>query len=289
MVTWDDVYQPTFTLPATAVLGVEPVNAGVNDQDVHSSDHHPPLCHAANRTTESSSTASPVTVPVTPPLAPPTVVGDGSSETSGDETSGDETDMSPSEVRFPYTSKVGERIKRLVAAKNATAARGYIPSDQDIAAAEGADITRLGLRNPWAKKKLFYCRFKARLIDGTWDYSDLPCHEEEGQNIGYSTRDDLVRHLREHHYEMVRPPEKKKVRFRKEVEKAYANHFDREKEKWRRVNRLERPKPARSSPTGIIKPMRMMRIRRKIMKMKRTTNMCPSTSLIAILIVGCGL
>lgn len=121
----------------------------------------------------------------------------------------------PTQFTFPYSVKVGERIKQLIAAKNPTAARRFIPYEQGIQSAYNAKATTKAIkdhnlavekqRKPGPRTEVHWCRYQARLVSGEWKYSDKPCYMLEGHNTGFSSWDIVVRHLKEHHFEMHIP------------------------------------------------------------------------------------
>lgn len=222
--TWEEIYQPTFVYESTgaALPTKAPANKEGNYSSLdlfHVSDHEAMYDAAASVSTER--------IILTPPETTP-------ASSKSDKEPEEETAL-PAEVDFRYGTEVEEEIEQLIARKNVTEARKYIPLDQDLVCIEGAQkvretIEELGLRVLTVKESLYYCRYQARLIDGTWKYSGQPCHEHEGQNKGYSSRDDAVRHIREHHFRVARPSEKKKVCIQLYTDGSDTNHRDRERE-----------------------------------------------------------
>jgi hypothetical protein len=119
------------------------------------------------------------------------------------------------EFIFPYTTEVGNTIKALIEAKNPTAARRFIPSEQGIQSVYKAKPTAKAIkdnnlvvekqRKEGPRTEVHWCRYQARLVDGEWKYSNKPCYRLEGNNTGFASWDIAVRHLKEHHFEMHIP------------------------------------------------------------------------------------
>ena len=130
-----------------------------------------------------------------------------------------ERGRSLADYAFPYTTEIGDTIKRLIAEKNATAARRYIPDDQNIRSARGVLETAKAIkihnlvveksRKPGPRNEVHWCGYRARLIHGEWHYSTKPCYSLDGCNVGFSSWDIAVRHLKEKHYGMHIPRAKK--------------------------------------------------------------------------------
>jgi hypothetical protein len=120
---------------------------------------------------------------------------------------------------FPYTNEIGDTIKRLIAKRNSTAARRFIPDDQNIRSARGVLETAEAIkthnlvveksRKPGPRNEVHWCGYRARLVHGEWQYSTKPCYSLEGCNVGFSSWDIAVRHIRERHFEMHIPRTKK--------------------------------------------------------------------------------
>jgi hypothetical protein len=127
--------------------------------------------------------------------------------------------ISPEAYDFPYTAEVGNMIKQLISERNPTAARRFIPIDQDIQSAHGVLETAKAIqdntlvveksRKQGPRSEVHWCRYRARLVNGQWEYSTEPCYTMDGSNIGFSSRDIAVRHLKEKHFEMHIPRSKK--------------------------------------------------------------------------------
>jgi hypothetical protein len=120
---------------------------------------------------------------------------------------------------FPYTTEIGDTIKRLIAERNSTAARRFIPDDQNIRRARGVIETAKATkthnlvveksRKAGPRNEIHWCGYRARLVHGAWRYSTTPCYRLEGCNVGFSSWDIAVRHLKEKHNEMYIPRTKK--------------------------------------------------------------------------------
>ena len=127
--------------------------------------------------------------------------------------------ISAKRYTFPYTAEVGNAIKQLIADKNPTAARRFIPGDQGIQSVHGVSETAKAIkdnnlvveksRKPGPRSEVHWCRYRARLVNGEWEYSTVPCYSTEGCNTGFSSWDIAVRHLKEKHYGMHIPRNKK--------------------------------------------------------------------------------
>ena len=126
-----------------------------------------------------------------------------------------------------FTKHMEAEILALCKSKQTVAARSLIPRDKMElvikshigSKEEGAELVtaflkdnNLGLaplKNGKARTELHVCLLKASIINGEFIYADRPCYLAPKRGVGlYATRDDLVRHQREHHLEISRPKEK---------------------------------------------------------------------------------
>jgi hypothetical protein len=123
------------------------------------------------------------------------------------------------EYSFPYATEVGNVIKQIIADKNPTAARRFIPGDQGIQSVRGVVETGKAIkdnnlvveksRRPGPRSEVHWCRYRAQLVNEKWEYSTVPCYSIDGCNTGFSSWDIAVRHLKEKHYGMHIPRFKK--------------------------------------------------------------------------------
>ena len=126
-----------------------------------------------------------------------------------------------------FTKHMEAELIALCKAKQTVAARSQIPREQMELVIksqvgneeEGAKLVatflkenNVGLaplKNGKARTELHVCLLKASIINGEFIYANRPCYLAPKRGVGlYATRDDLVRHQREHHLAISRPKEK---------------------------------------------------------------------------------